>query len=150
MILDRFERASLYSPLHPGFAAAFRHLRETDWSTIQPGRHTIEGERLFVLVARDAGRGQAGAPLEAHRRYIDIQCVIEGIDTMGWRAQDACPTLQMPYSEERDIEFYSDPPATWFQVPAASFTIFYPSDAHAPLAGDGRPLKAVYKVAAEW
>jgi YhcH/YjgK/YiaL family protein len=150
MIFDRFERAERYLSLHPGFDAAVRHLRATNWGAQPLGRHTIDGERLFALVARDAGRGQAGAPLEAHRRYIDIQCVLEGADQMGWRPQDQCPSVQMPYSAERDIEFYSDPPSSWFAVPQGTFTIFYPSDAHAPLAGDGRPLKVVYKVAVQW
>jgi beta-galactosidase beta subunit len=34
-------------------------------------------------------------------------------------------------------------------VPAGHFAIFFPEDAHAPLAGEGHLVKAVVKVAVE-
>jgi len=32
------------------------------------------------------GRAREAAKLECHRRYIDIQLVLEGVDEMGWKA----------------------------------------------------------------
>ncbi len=136
--------------MHPGFARAFQWLQSTDLASLPLGKHSLDGDRLFVIVARDEGRGQAGARLEAHRRYIDIQYIVSGDEAMGWRPTEECRSVTEPYASERDIAFFGDAPESWFAVPAGSFTIFYPSDAHAPLAGLGLLQKAVVKVAVDW
>jgi biofilm protein TabA len=56
----------------------------------------------------------------------------------------------VPYTAEREVMLFADRPETWFVVKPGSFTIFYPQDAHAPLAGSGETRKAVMKVAVDW
>ncbi|RIK84178.1 MAG: YhcH/YjgK/YiaL family protein [Planctomycetota bacterium] len=150
MILTSLHDADRYSALHPGFPAAFEFLRTGQCESLPPGKHTLDGDRLFMLIAEDAGRGRAGAPLEAHRRYIDIQYVVRGVDTMGWRPLEKCERPRSEFDAAKDIVFFDDAPVAWFDVPAGTFTIFFPHDAHAPLAGDAPPRKAVVKVAVEW
>jgi biofilm protein TabA len=150
MILSSLADADRYAGLHAGFARAVEFLRSGAAETLPLGKHVIDGERLFVLVGEDAGRGHAGAPLEAHRRYIDIQYVAKGVDTMGWRPVAECTWPRAEFDAAKDIVFYDDAPATWFAVPEGSLVVFYPSDAHAPLAGEGTPRKAVVKVAVDW
>jgi YhcH/YjgK/YiaL family protein len=53
------------------------------------------------------------------------------------------------YSAERDIEFYSEQSTTWVDLRRGDFAIFFPTDAHAPLAGSGPLRKAIAKVAVE-
>ncbi len=43
--------------------------------------------------------------------------------------------------------FFGDQPLTWIVLPQHKFMIFYPEDAHAPLAATGENVKAVVKVA---
>jgi YhcH/YjgK/YiaL family protein len=150
MILDRVDNAARYSPLHPGFRAAFEFLRGDQLAKLPPGRHPIDGERLYVMIGEDPGRGHAGAKLEAHRRYIDIQCPLAGTDEIGWRPFAECSQIDMPYSDERDVMLFRDEPSDWFTVGAGEFVIFYPQDVHAPLAGSGSLRKAVFKVALQW
>jgi len=150
MILTPLDAADAYVTLHGGFAAAIAFLRSADIAKLPPGKHEVDGERLFVLIAEDPGRGRDGAPLEAHRRYIDLQLVVDGVDTMGWRPLSNCRQPHGEFDAAKDIVFFDDAPATWFDVPAGSLAIFFPNDAHAPLAGEGRPRKAVVKVAVEW
>ena len=150
MILDHLSHANRYSPLHPGFAAAFALLRSDVWHTWEPGRHEVDGTRLFVSLGRDMGREQAGAKLEAHRRYIDVQYLVSGEERIGWKKLDDCQQVLSPYHETSDVMFFSDTPSSWFDLPVGSFSIFYPTDAHAPLAGRGPLHKVVVKVAVEW
>lgn len=150
MILASLEVADRYAALHPGFAAAFAFLRTGQCDSLPLGKHALDGDRLFALIAEDAGRGRAGAPLEAHRRYIDIQYVVRGTDTMGWLPLERCRRPRGEFDIAKDIVFFDDAPAAWVDVPEGTFTIFFPDDAHSPLAGDGRPRKAVVKVAVEW
>jgi biofilm protein TabA len=150
MILDDLSHSALYESLHPGFKAAFKSLRRSDLRSLPPGKHDIDGNRLFLIIGKDEGRTREGAKLEAHRRYIDIQLVLEGDEEMGWRPVEECQHSVEPFSEERDLVLFTDQPTAWFSVPPGKFAIFMPADAHAPLAGKGLLHKAVAKVAVNW
>jgi beta-galactosidase beta subunit len=45
---------------------------------------------------------------------------------------------------------FGDRPELYFTLPPGCFVVFFPSDAHAPLAGNGKVLKAVVKIAVKW
>jgi biofilm protein TabA len=147
MILDDLKNADRYVPLHEGFRAGFEFLRRPDLLSLEGGRHEIDGDRVFALINRDPGRGHEGARLEAHRKYIDIQFLVDGNEEIGWRPHGECQSISEPYTEARDILFFADPPSSWIVLPVGKFMIFYPEDAHAPLAARGDNVKAVIKVA---
>lgn len=148
MILDTLARADRYLPLHPLFARAFEFLRGTDLSSLSPGRHSVQGEQIFAIVEACEGRTRQEAKLECHRRYIDIQLVLEGVDEMGWKPLTECVDPVSDYNEARDIRFFNDPPSNWIATPAGSFCLFFPDDAHAPLVSGGLIRKVVVKIAA--
>lgn len=146
MILDKFENAARYMSLHPEFSTAFKWLREQSCGRLPIGRTEIAGDRLYASVQRETGRGQDVAKFETHRRYIDIQYLAEGSDVMGWtHAGNGLNSLG--YDSARDLEFYTDQPGLWIPVPAGHFAIFFPEDAHAPMAGTEFMVKIVIKVA---
>lgn len=149
IIVDRLANAEPYTGMHPRFEKAFAFLRRGDLPELAEGRHEIDGDRLFCLISDGEGRGREEAPLEAHRKYIDIQYVMAGTDEMGWKPTAACEIVEVRYDPEKDIAFFGDAPQTWTPVPAGSFAIFFPRDAHAPLVGSGRIHKAVLKIAVE-
>ncbi len=60
MLLDRLEQADRYIGLHPGLAAGFYYLRRVMTEGASPGRHELDGERLFAIVSHDDGRGRRG------------------------------------------------------------------------------------------
>ena len=147
MILDTLDHAGRYAALHPGFAMAFEFLRKQDLASWPAGRSEVNGAQICVLISKDRGRGLNGAKLEAHRKYIDIQYVVSGNELIGWRNLATCQTTGQGYNEDKDIEFFTARPNVWIRVPPDSLAIFFPEDAHAPLAGDGRVHKIVLKVA---
>jgi len=150
MILDVLTNEERLRKLHPGFGAAFQFLRGTNLNQLPEGRREIDGPRLYALVVRGQGRGQKGAKLEVHRRYIDIQYSITGPDVIGWKQISACRNPVEAYDEVKDIQFFLDASDSWVTVPQGSFGIFYPEDAHAPMAADGPIHKVVVKVAVDW
>ena len=149
MILDTLENAARYESLNPRFPAAFRWLRQADPSQLAPGRHEIDGDRLFILVDHKDGRSRAGAKLELHKKYIDIQFTTGGCDEIGWSPASQCRTAAGPFDAAKDIGKFDDAPLSWVTVPVGAFAIFFPEDGHAPLAGQGPIRKLIAKVAVD-
>ncbi|WP_266205347.1 YhcH/YjgK/YiaL family protein [Pontibacter kalidii] len=148
MVLDKLTNAARYYTLHPLFEQAFRYLEETDLKAAATGVHEIVGKQLLAIISDGPGVTEQAYKLEVHRRYIDIQYIISGTDRMGWKDMALCQEPNDPYQEERDAAFFPDKTDTWFDVPAGSFTIFYPDDAHAAMVtGERTVRKVVLKIA---
>ena len=146
MIIDAVAFCHDYTSLHPLFERAFRFLADTDLRAFAPGRHPVDGDRMYLSIDHAQGRGREGARLEAHRRYIDIQYTIEGDEEIGWMPIGESGPAG-PFDDTRDIGFFDRRPTTWLAVPQGTFVVFFPHDAHAPLAGRGGLKKAIMKVA---
>ena len=149
ILVDTLEQSEKYNELHPAFKEAFEFLKQRTLAELPVGRNEINGDQLFCLVAKDMGRTRAEVKLEAHRKYIDIQYIISGTDEMGWRPTATCDSIDQSYDIDKDIEFFKDDPITWTKVPAGSFAIFFPEDAHAPMVGNEEIHKVVLKVLLE-
>ena len=149
MILSALSQSPSYAALHPLFPRAFDYIRNTDLFALAPGRYNIVGDDLIAIVERVQAKTKEVAKLEAHRKYIDIQLVLEGDETMGWKPLADCLNPVSEHSMEKDIRFFHDAPASWVAVPPDHFCIFLPEDAHAPLVGDGTIRKVIFKVAVD-
>ena len=149
MILDTLNNLDRYASLHPLFPRAIEFIRNTDLSALHAGIHAIVDQQLFVIVEEAQGRSRAEAKLECHRKYIDIQLVLEGVDEMGWKPLADCHQPVSDYSEERDIRFFNDAADSWISTPAHAYCIFFPEDAHAPLVSTGKIRKLVFKIAVD-
>jgi len=149
IIINKLQHAERYFNVHPAFEKAFAFLRQDGLAELAADRYEIDGDRLFCMISKGPGRSRSEAKLEAHRKYIDIQYVIAGTDEMGWKPTADCKLIDTSYDAEKDIEFFKDQPDSWTPVPAGSFVIFFPQDAHAPLVGSGEIHKAVLKIAVE-
>lgn len=149
MIFANINSSGRYANLHPLFQRAFDYIRNTDLYALAPGRYNISGEDLVAIVEHVPGRTREMARLEAHRRYIDIQLVLDGVDEMGWKPLADCYNPVSDYSIEKDIQFFLDAPASWVAVPPDHFCIFFPDDAHAPLVATGQIRKVIFKIAVD-
>jgi YhcH/YjgK/YiaL family protein len=147
MIIDKIENAGTYISVHPAFKKAFALINGSGAASLGEGRHDIGGEEFYAVVAFPEGSGRGKARLEAHRKYIDIQATISGEDVIGWKPAGECRVISAKYDQEKDCEFFADVPLSWFTVKPGFFAVFFPEDAHAPLAGAGPLHKIVVKVA---
>ncbi len=149
IIFDKLQNAEDYYEMHPAFEKAFAFLRQDGLAALEADRYEIDGARLFCMISKGPGRSRSEAKLEAHRKYIDIQYVIGGTDEMGLKPTVDCKLIDTSYDTDKDIEFFKDQPDSWTPVPAGSFVIFFPQDAHAPLVSSSEIHKAVLKIAVE-
>lgn len=147
MIFSSLSGSARYAPLHPMFPRAFDYIRGTNLHALAPGRYNIVGDDLIAIVEQVPGKTREMARLECHRKYIDIQVVLDGIDEMGWKPLADCYNPVSDYSAEKDIQFFHDAPASWVATPPDHFCIFFPEDAHAPLVSAGPVRKVIFKIA---
>lgn len=145
MILDSLANSDKYVSLNKGFKKAFEFLKKRDLSDLTYGRHDIDGDNIFVMISDNEGQGTDKVRLEAHKNYIDIQFVIKGEDLIGWRPVADCRE-SFDYNSSKDCTPFGDEPESWLELSPGNFTVFFPHDAHAPLAGKGQVRKAVVKV----
>ena len=74
---------------------------------------------------------------ESHRRYADVQFVQTGHERIGWAPLSAM-TVTRPYDLEKDVQLLSGS-GTMLPVPAGTFAIFLPQDAHMPCIAADKP-----------
>lgn len=148
MILDILENAHRYLALSKDFAKAFEFLSHPDLKELPVGKYEIDGDRIYAMVSEDCGRKKEDALLETHEKYIDIQLVLAGTDTMGWKPKSLCSQPVQAYDQKSDVQFFADKTDTWLATESGAFAIFFPEDAHMPLISSGQIHKVVVKVAA--
>jgi len=146
MVIDALDNYYRYTKLHKLFKPAFEFLRKINLKEYKEGRYDVIGNDVYVLISKANGRGKEKASLEVHRKYIDIQMVLSGEDMIGYKPLCECEFKKTPYDTKKDCAFFNDESNLWFKLTRNSFAIFFPEDAHAPLAGKLPVLKAVIKV----
>jgi len=147
MILDILENAHRYLNLHKGFAKALDFLLRPDLKELPVGKYEIDVERVYAMLSLEPGRKKEDALLETHEKYIDIQLVLSGTDTMGWKPKSLCKNPTGAYDPDEDIQYFADEPDAWVATQPGAFVIFFPEDAHMPLISSGQLHKVVVKIA---
>jgi YhcH/YjgK/YiaL family protein len=141
MIFDQLDQLREYGTLSHGIPAAIDYLLHTDFTQVTEGRYELDGDRLFAIVQRYNTKPVAEARWEAHRRYIDVQHLLEGEEQMGHFLCRPGLAVEQPYDEAKDVVFYKGQGA-FFRMLEGDTAIFLPQDVHAPcLAVDDKPIE---------
>ncbi len=128
--IDKMQFAKQYH-LNKGFwDKAFTYLKESNLQTLVPGRYTIDGDNVYAIVSEAPTKDYDKTAFESHRKYIDLQYVIIGEEKMS-KAPLASLTVSKPYNETTDLANYTGD-GKIYTVPAGTFIIFFPTDAHRP------------------
>jgi YhcH/YjgK/YiaL family protein len=150
MILDNLSQCDRYKALSPRFAKAFEFLKKFD-GTARNGRYDLDGDNAYALVQRYTTKPQSEGVFEAHRKYIDVQFVFKGRETIFWAPLESLtPHTKEAYKDEGDYAlFHQVPTATPMRLSDGQFTILYPEDGHIPCSqwdGPCEVVKVVVKV----
>ena len=131
---------------NPYYAKALEYIQTTDLNSLPLGKHLIDGENLFVNIVDSDMKTPQQARLEVHDKYIDIQIPLSKEETFGVKPRSACKFPVGEMNVEKDILFYSDPVEETITAGIGEVITFAPEMAHAPLSGEGRIHKAIFKV----
>ena len=144
----------------PLFAEALDHLRQCFAKGTEANLHLAQladgathrtelRDGVFVLESAYLTRLRDHCFFEAHRRYIDVQAVLEGEEFI-----EVAPVERLrvdaPYVAERDLATFTDFAfASRLRLGPGDLAVFFPSDGHRPCLQCTGPVlvrKAVVKV----
>ena len=128
------------------YLQALQYIADTDLTTLENGKHLLDGEHLFVNIVDSAMETPEQARLEVHDKYIDIQVPLSKAESFGVKPRSECREPDGEFNAEKDILFYKDKDWTTITVEVGQAVTFDPDTAHAPLIGEGEIHKAIFKV----
>lgn len=148
MIYDRIEYSDRYQGISAQLDAALDLLKNTDFSSLSPGRYELDNAVYYNIMDCDL-LPFSETKWECHRKYIDIQYLLEEGEQIG-----VLPVQQLTdwgeYSQDRDVCFASDDAAgVPLPMHRHMFALFFPWDAHRPCWAEGeskRVRKVVIKI----
>ena len=139
MIYDLIGNKNLYTQLGEKFVKAFEFIEKSVENGIETGKYFIDGDDVYANVS--AYETKCEGVFEAHKKYIDLQFVLEGHEQIFWKNINDCK-ITKEYDAERDCMLLDTDEPVVLDMPAGTFAILFPDDVHAP----GRAYKEVSSV----
>lgn len=125
MIIDSIDNISQYEALLPGISER--------WAQVCAEGHTEVGRypltEGFYMIQEGYTKPMAEGTFELHRRYIDVQFLLEGSEEVAWTKRENIE-ITLPYDEERDMERGRAAHDHRMQMTAGMCYIAFPHDGH--------------------
>lgn len=133
--------------LKKNFSVVYKFIKKNKLSKLEIGRYFLS-DGIYANVDEYNTKPIEEGKYEAHKRYLDIQILIDGNEHI---YVDSLNNLQLnePYNIERDIEFYKrNYSGSDYDMHELECLILYPEDGHMPCINDECRLnkKIVFKV----
>lgn len=145
MIYDSLQNFSTYLCLHPQFADALAFLNNHGEALpdLSPGAYEINGSGAFASVSEYESRPESEGFLEYHRKFIDIQLLLQGRERIGIADRKNC--RDRGYETEKDLGRLEGA-ADFITLDRTNFAVFFPQDGHMPqisCAGQREKIKKI-------
>ncbi|MDR2479292.1 MAG: YhcH/YjgK/YiaL family protein [Treponema sp.] len=148
MIISTYNHLILPSDrMNSNWETALAWLAEERWKNIPPGRTEIAGQDVYATLSAYTTKLPEEAPYETHRRYADIQLVLEGTEIIMIADTRELETAEA-YNAEKDYELYRGDPASshWLVLSWPAAAIVFPGEAHRPAVALNRKPSPVKKI----
>ena len=147
MIKDILDNAQNYYSLSKNLKVGFEWLKNHDLKNMADGKYVINDD-IYANVQSYMTKDDA--PFEAHKKYIDIQYMIDGEENIELANYMNCD-IKVEYDKEKDIEFLECNRNVETQTLKQDYyLVFFPSDVHKPALKINEPRqvkKVIVKVA---
>ncbi len=145
MIVCPFKDLGRYAAVIPGLEEAMKAIKEL--TDLEPHVVPLSGSNRIIVQNYTTKPAAQGRP-EAHRQFLDVQCILEGEECVGW-ADVAALTPDGEFDPANDIGFYTGH-VDLVRVPAGYCYVVFPEDAHMPGTAVTEPMnckKLIVKLA---
>lgn len=150
MIYDLLKNIERYEGISKNLDTAIKFIKKQDLDALPLGRTDIDDHRVFVNVMEAVAKSEDEIYFEVHKKYMDIQIDLEGIEAIETAVGDLEEIT--PYDEGKDIGFYRTGTSARCIMGSGRFSVCMAEEAHKPgiACQDERVLKkCVIKVAVE-
>ena len=134
-----------YVSLRIGKALAY--LRDTNFESLPNGEYEVEGRAIFARVNTYETEAREEKKPESHIKYIDVQFLVAGKESIGLCPLTEEHKLVEDYAEEQDLLFYEKAHnENYVNMKAGDIAIFFPWEIHRPgcnLDGEKAQVKKV-------
>ena len=149
MIYDKIKNIGRYAGLSHNLDTAIAFLKETDLSTLEKGRTTIDGDNVYCNhFSYTTAPLSEECEFEEHIEYLDLHVIVSGSETIAVSPAEALTKDKI--LEDEDAILYKGNPKLLFPGDSSSFLLVYPGEAHLPKLVSGEPCnvdKIVFKIA---
>jgi YhcH/YjgK/YiaL family protein len=128
--IDKREFAIAYFKNKDRWDNAFNYLKTTDLQSLEVGRHEIDCDNVFALIAEYITKEEHEIQFETHKKYVDLQYLISGIEQMSITSEIDKAEILTPYNENIDKEFFTVSESSHYVATPERFFLFFPADLH--------------------
>jgi biofilm protein TabA len=118
----------------------------------EEGKYLLSDERVFVVVASGTTEPKEARKAEVHKKYIDVQILLEGEECIGY-SNHLEETVFSRASFENDLHFIDTVQNENFvELRPGDFALFYPGQIHRPMCAIDKITevrKAIIKIPRE-
>lgn len=126
----------------------FHWLATHDLQNLPPGKYEVDGTRSFISIQDAQTQDASKRKIESHRRYIDLQYVVKGVERFGLTsAVDSEPITD--YEPDKDNQFHQAKRIKYVESTPECFFLFFPHNYHQPLVKAGRKAQTVRVIVAK-
>ncbi len=129
MIFDTLKNKELYYACHKDFKLGFDFIEKAIREDLPLGKYELDGKNVFANIQEYEPKENNGI-FEAHREYIDIQCILSGNELMECTEISNGITTR-PYAPDCEL-FRTEGNTVKLECGTGTFAIFFPSDIHNP------------------
>ena len=110
---------------------AIKYILEIDKSNLKNGKYKVD-DYFYFSVQEYETKEENECRMESHKKYIDIQYIVEGIERID-NAYTKNLKIDVPYNWEDDIIFWKNTQNVMSNIlTKGSMAVFYPNNAHRP------------------
>jgi len=112
---------------------AINYLIDTDLINIEAGIYELQGKDMYAQVSNIETDSKENRKPEVHRKYIDVQFLVEGKEKIGFAVDTGKNKIVAEYDAEKDILFYEEceNESDIIMIPGA-FVVFFSNIVHRP------------------
>ena len=136
----------LYEKLNEKFPRAFEIVRNVLKEIPEIGRYEVEGNELYYMVQSYKTKVPGEAQFEAHKKYIDIQVMLEGEEIIRFETPEKLAVTK-EYDEDRDYQLFAmSREFDSVRLCKGDMTVIFPGEPHAPGIGTAATPESVRKL----
>lgn len=150
MIFDKMSNISDYYDEYPKLKKVGEFAERIERENLIDGSYEIDGKDIFANIMTYKSKQQTDESMfEAHKDYIDVQYIIQGIEKIRFAPLDSVELVEERYSKGNDIAFYEGYSKFDFILTKGTFLYLTPDEAHLPGLSADKDVtvrKVVFKV----